>query len=104
MFSHPSGNLAGEVPEGDLLRDLSREAATERIQKTELRTGLDKAGVVDAQENVGENTVWLGAFAQAWLGLCWCSLCAPGREKGADTGQQSSHRQELQVSVELLSL
>lgn len=96
--------MAGEVPAGDLLRDLSRETTTERTQKTEPRTGLDKAGVVDTQENVDENSVWLGALTQAQLGHCWCSLSAPCRERGGDTGQQSSQRQELQVSVELVSL
>lgn len=71
---------------GDLLRDLSREA-TERTQKTEHRTGLGKAGVMDTQENVGENKIWLGALAQAWLGHCWCSLNAPCRERGAELTQ-----------------
>lgn len=104
VFSHPSGDVAGEVPAGDLLRDLSREATTERTQKAEPRAGLNKAGVMDTPENVGENKVWLGALAQAWLEHCWCSLHAPCRERGADTGQQSSERQELQVSAEPMSL
>lgn len=84
VFSNPSGNVAGEVPAGDLLRDLSRDAATERTQKTEPRTGLDKVGVMDTQEKVAENKVWLGVLAQAWLGHCWCSLSAPCRERGAE--------------------
>lgn len=59
---------------------------------------------MDAQENIGENEVWLGALSQAWLGHCWCSLSALGRERRTDTGQQSSQRQELQVPVEPVSV